>query len=154
MKIVAIGILAGIGFASGQSPQLAPIPIALPKPLYEGTPRNLRIPNLEKPLGNPRPPFLAPAGTTNVARGKPVSSSTADPAVGDLEMVTNGDKSGVDGSFVELGPGVLLRLLRPTVRDAPAPALGPRRLVQGRRRASARLAGNLMARRTPLGRKI
>jgi hypothetical protein len=85
---------------------MAPLPIALPKPLYEGTPRNLKIPNLEKPLGKPRPPFLAPAGTANVARGKPVTSSASDPSVGDLEMITDGEKSGVEGTFVELGPGV------------------------------------------------
>ena len=105
MKIAKIGILAA-GFALAQPPKLEPLPLALPKPLYEGTPRNLNVPNLEKPLGNPRPPFLAPAGTANVARGKPVTSSASDLTLGDLEMITNGDKSGVDGSYVELGPGV------------------------------------------------
>ena len=34
---------------------LEPLPIVLPKPLFEGTPENLRVPNLEKPLGKPRP---------------------------------------------------------------------------------------------------
>ncbi len=96
----------GAAIACAEGPQLEPLPMALPKPLYEGTPRNLRVPNLEKPLGKPRPPFLAPTGTTNVARGKPVTSSTTEPTVGDLEMITNGDKSGLDGSYVELGPGV------------------------------------------------
>lgn len=92
--------------ASAQAPKLEPLPIALPKPLFEGTPVNLKVLNLEKPLGKPRPPFLAPAGTTNVAKGKPVSSSTTDPAVGELEMITDGEKSGTDGTYVELGPGV------------------------------------------------
>lgn len=92
--------------AAAQTAGLQPLPIVLPKPLFEGTPENLKVPNLEKPLGKPRPAFLAPAGTANVARGKPVSSSDSDPAIGDLEMVTDGNKAGADGSYVELKPDV------------------------------------------------
>jgi len=90
----------------GQSLKLEPLPIVLPHPLFEGTPEPPSVPNLEKPLGKPRPPFLAPSGSTNVARGKPVSSSDSEPVVGNLEMITDGTKSGMDGSFVELKPGV------------------------------------------------
>jgi hypothetical protein len=85
--------------------KLVPIPIQLPKPMFEGTPQNLSVPNLQKPLGRPRDPFLAPAGVTNVAKGKKVTSSDSEPVIGDLEQVTDGDKKGADGSFVELGPG-------------------------------------------------
>jgi hypothetical protein len=74
--------------------------------MFEGTPQDIKVPNLETPLGKPRPPFLAPAGTTNVARGKPVASSTLDPTAGDLEQLTDGNKEGKDGSYVELGAGV------------------------------------------------
>jgi hypothetical protein len=93
-------------FAASAFAQLAPLPIALPKPLFEGTPVNLKVPNLEKPLGKPRPPFLAPAGTTNAAKGKPVTGSATNAAVGELEMITDGEKSGADGTYVELGQGV------------------------------------------------
>ena len=34
-----------------------------------------------------------------------VTSSVSDPAIGDLEMITDGDKSGLDGAYVELGSG-------------------------------------------------
>jgi hypothetical protein len=85
--------------------KLVPVPIQLPKPMFEGTPQNLSVPNLQKPLGRPRDPFLAPAGVTNVAKGKKVTSSDMEPVIGDLEQVTDGDKKGADGSFVELGPG-------------------------------------------------
>jgi hypothetical protein len=95
-----------IGAAWAQAPKLEPLPLALPKPLFEGTPPNLKIPHLEKLSGKPRPPFLAPAGTVNAARGKPVTSSVPDPTAGDLEMITDGDKSGLDGTYVELGTGV------------------------------------------------
>jgi hypothetical protein len=47
--------------------KLVPLPIQLPKPMFEGTPQNLSVPNLQKPLGKAREPFLAPAGVTNVA---------------------------------------------------------------------------------------
>jgi hypothetical protein len=83
---------------------LVPIDIKLPKPMFIGTPQNIRVPNLEKPLGRPRPPFLAPAGTKNVAFGKPVVSSDKEPIIGEIEMITDGDREAADGSYVELGP--------------------------------------------------
>jgi hypothetical protein len=108
--LVALGIAAAClfvfsGTLRGQgSEKMVPIPIELPKPMFEGTPQNLAVPNLQKPLGRPRDPFLAPAGVTNVALGKPVTSSDPEPIIGDLEQVTDGDKKGAEGSFVELGP--------------------------------------------------
>ncbi|HVO12325.1 MAG TPA: hypothetical protein VMX54_16400 [Vicinamibacteria bacterium] len=86
--------------------KLVPLPLQLPKPMFEGTPQNLSVPNLQKPLGRPRDPFLAPAGVTNVALKKKVTSSDSEPVIGELDQVTDGDKKGAEGSFVELGPGV------------------------------------------------
>lgn len=91
--------------ASGD-PKLVPVEIELPKPMFVGTPQNLKVENLEKPLGKPRPPFLAPEGTTNVAAGKAISGSDEEPIIGDIEMITDGDKEAADGSYVELGPFV------------------------------------------------
>ena len=84
---------------------LVPLKIKLPKPLFIGTPRSIRTPNLEKITGKKRPPFLAPKGTKNVALKKAVAASDEEPIIGELEMVTDGDKEGADGSFVEFGPG-------------------------------------------------
>ena len=86
--------------------KMVPLDIKLPKPMFVGTPENLRVPNLEKPLGTPRPPFYAPEGTANVASGKPVTSTDDLPIIGEIEMITDGDKEASDGSFVELGPFV------------------------------------------------
>ena len=88
------------------SSKLVSIDIELPKPMFVGTPQDTRVANLEKPSGKPRPPFLAPAGTTNVALGKPVASSDEEPIIGEIEMITDGDKEAADGSYVELGPFV------------------------------------------------
>ena len=85
-------------------PGFAPIKLELPKPMFVGTPQDTKVPNLEKPLGTKRPDFLAPVGTTNVALGKPVTSSDEEPIIGDIEMITDDDKEAADGSYVELGP--------------------------------------------------
>lgn len=83
---------------------LEPIKIELPEAMFVGTPTNLSVPNLEKPLGKPRGPFLAPKGTKNLAAGKSVSSTDEFPIIGELEMITDGEKNADDGYFVELGP--------------------------------------------------
>ncbi|MBM4047688.1 MAG: hypothetical protein FJ279_21495 [Planctomycetes bacterium] len=95
-----------VGLAQAQE-GLKPIEIKLPKPVFIGTPKN--IPpgtTVEKETGKPRPPFMAPEGTTNVAAKKPVTSSCQEPIIGDLELVTDGDKEATDGSYVELPPGL------------------------------------------------
>ncbi|MHC4285137.1 MAG: hypothetical protein ACYSWZ_19535 [Planctomycetota bacterium] len=70
-----------------------PIAIKLPKPMFVGTPQDTKVENLEKPLGKPRPPFE-----------KPVTSTDEEPIIGEIEMITDGDKEAADGSYVELGP--------------------------------------------------
>ncbi len=108
MKLLSVGLLlvqAVVGSSAvAQSMKLEPLPLVLPKPLFEGTPAPTNVPNLEKPLGKPRAPFLAPAGTKNVALGKSVSASDPEPVIGQLEMITDGDKEAAEGSYVKLGP--------------------------------------------------
>jgi len=87
------------------SAEMVAIDIKLPKPMFVGTPQSFRgVANLEKPLGKPRPPFYAPKGTVNISAGKPVSASDEEPIIGEIEMITDGDKEAADGSYVELGP--------------------------------------------------
>jgi hypothetical protein len=81
-----------------------PIQIKLPKPMFVGTPQDTKVDNLEPPRGKPRPPFYAPPDVTNVAFEKPVSSTDEEPIIGEIEMITDGDKEAADGSYVELGP--------------------------------------------------
>jgi hypothetical protein len=47
---------------------------------------------LEPVSSKPRPPFLAPRGTRNVALKKPVTSSDQEPLRGELNRITDGDK--------------------------------------------------------------
>ncbi len=81
------------------------IALEFPKPMFVGTPVKTERRNLEKP--DPLKivtAITAPAGTTNIARNKPITSSDEEPIIGELAMVTDGDKDGADGSYVELGP--------------------------------------------------
>ena len=93
-----------ISTVSSAELKLEPIKLKLPKPMFIGTPQNLNVKNLQKPLGRPRPAFLAPIGTKNLSLGKEVFSSDDFPVIGEIEMITDGDKEASDGSFVELGP--------------------------------------------------
>jgi hypothetical protein len=79
--------------------------LKLPKPMFIGTPTNLKSANLEVVTGKPRAPFYVPKGTTLLSAGKPVTSSDSMPVIGELDMITDGEKSGGDGYFIELGPG-------------------------------------------------
>ncbi|MEP0846123.1 MAG: hypothetical protein HRF50_04785 [Phycisphaerae bacterium] len=105
---VAAALLAAGSAAqeAGKSSDLAEIPLKLPKPAFKGTPKNAPPGlNLEEPRKGPRPPFLAPKGCENVAIGKKVTSSDMEPIIGELKLVTDGDKEAKEGRYVELGPG-------------------------------------------------
>jgi hypothetical protein len=83
--------MASAATAAGESGVKAPagmaaLPLTLPKPMFVGTPQNIKgVKQLEKPLGKPRPPMFAPKGVK-------------------LKMITDGDREAADGSYVELGP--------------------------------------------------
>jgi formylglycine-generating enzyme required for sulfatase activity len=84
--------------------QLAPVETEIPRPIFIGTPRDIRVARVKPVQTMAGPAFLAPVGTKNVALGKPVSASDEEPVIGELALITDGDKEAVAGSFVELGP--------------------------------------------------
>jgi len=108
--LIAAGFMAGIA-ASASAQTATPeqgkeeLKLQLPKPMFVGTPRNINSPNLEKVTGKSRGPFFVPAGTKLLSLEKPVTSSDTQPVIGDVAYLTDGEKSGEDGYFVELGPG-------------------------------------------------
>jgi len=85
--------------------KLAPIKIDLPAPAFRGTPKPQAEPNVEKPLGKPRPDFLAPQGTINLALGKKVTGSDSAPSSGEYDLVTDDDKEATDFGYVKLRSG-------------------------------------------------
>jgi len=91
--------------ATARAEDKVPLKTELPKPMFVGTPVPAKLPNLEPPRQGKRPDFLVPAGTKNLAAGKKVTASDTEPVVGTLDLITDGDKAGDEGSWVELGPG-------------------------------------------------
>jgi len=102
-----LAILLALGSVGAvQAEELVPLKIELPKPLFVGTPRPIKVSNLEPDQAANAGPLMVPAGTALLSLNKPVSSSDTSPVIGELACVTDGDKSGDEGSYVELGPGV------------------------------------------------
>jgi hypothetical protein len=84
---------------------LVPIDLELPAPAFKGTPVPQTEPNVEKPMGKPRPPFLAPEGTVNLALGQRVTASDPVPISGELDLVTDGDKEASDFGYLATRAG-------------------------------------------------
>jgi hypothetical protein len=106
-RTLACSLLLALALAplgAQPAPGKEELKLKLPKPMFIGTPTNLRSPNLEKVTGKSRPPFYVPAGTVLLSLKKKVTSSDSQPVIGELDMITDGEKSGGDGYFVELGP--------------------------------------------------
>ena len=94
---------------SGTSAKLEKVvlKIELPKAMFKGTPVPMNEPNIAKGRaeGQERPVIKIPKGSVNLALKKPVTSNEPLPIVGELEMVTDGDKSGEDGHNVDISFG-------------------------------------------------
>jgi hypothetical protein len=99
---LALAMIGALAYSEGAD-QLE-LKIELPEPYFGGTPLDYFGPNLEEPNYKPRPPFLVPPGTENVAAGKPVTASSKT-QFGDLAMLTDGDKSYKDESLLSLDRG-------------------------------------------------
>jgi hypothetical protein len=85
-------------------PSKEELKLKLPKPMFIGTPTNIRSANLETVTGKSRGPFYVPKGTVLLSAKKKVTSSDMQPVIGELDMITDGEKAGGDGYFIELGP--------------------------------------------------
>lgn len=90
--------------ASGGTVGGVPLTTEFPPELIEGTPKPMNVPNLVQ-APTKAPEFLVPEGTTLLSKGKTVTSSDANPIIGDLTLVTDGDKEAGEGYFVELLDG-------------------------------------------------
>ena len=83
---------------------LTPLKVEFPPPVLTGTPVPAKLGNLEAPNVK-LPPVLVPAGVINLAKGKKVTSSDPAPVIGELSLITDGDKESEEGYFVELDRG-------------------------------------------------
>jgi len=85
--------------------EVRPLPIELPKPAVTGTPRPIKVGNLEPTPTGPRVLPSVPVSARNLALGKSVTTSARDAASGDISYLTDGDKGGEEGFEVELPKG-------------------------------------------------
>ena len=81
------------------------LPLVLPKSVALGTPRPMKINNLEPVSSVPRKLPMVPAAAVNLAKGCNVTSSAREAAAGDFSYLTDGDKGGEEGFEVELPRG-------------------------------------------------
>ena len=103
LKLSIIGVLLAATAAGAED--MVALKTDLPKPLFVSTPVPIKLANLEPARTGKRPNFMVPAGTVNLAKGKKVTASDSNPVMGTLDLITDGDKEGDEGSWVKLGPG-------------------------------------------------
>ena len=106
MMIVATAVTAAALGAAAED--MVPLDTKMPKAMFVGTPVPIKgIPNLEppRPDGVKPAPFMVPAGTANLAKDKKVTASDNEPVMGELSLITDGDKEAEEGCFVELAGG-------------------------------------------------
>ena len=110
---IVIGLVFAFGFAGAfAAPSaiagdgLVEMKIELPNAMFRGTPKEVKSTKLDPSTGKKRKPFMAPEDVMIVSTGKCVTASDDDPVIGELEMITDADKEGAEGSFVEFGQDV------------------------------------------------
>ena len=91
--------------ASGGTVGGVPLVSELPPELIEGTPVAMKVPNLLQ-APNAAPEFLVPEGTELLSAGKTVTASDDLPLIGELDLITDGDKEAGEGYFVEILDGI------------------------------------------------
>lgn len=81
-----------------------PLTTEIPPELIEGTPMPIQVPNLVQ-APKKAPSIEVEEGTELLSAGKPVTSSDDFPIIGELELITDGEKDGGEGYYVELMDG-------------------------------------------------
>ncbi|KAB2642493.1 MAG: hypothetical protein DVB26_02395 [Verrucomicrobia bacterium] len=90
--------------SSGGTVGGVPLAIEYPPELIEGTPKAMTVPNLV-PVPDKEPTFLVPKDAVLLSKGKKVTGSGEEPIIGELKLITDGDKQAGEGYFVELEEG-------------------------------------------------
>lgn len=102
--IIPFALISTLAFAQDKPAASVPLKTTLPPELIEGTPKPMNVPDLVQ-APTSEPVFLVPAGTELLSKGKKVTSSDANPIIGTLDLITDGDKDAGEGYFVELLDG-------------------------------------------------
>ena len=108
MKLALTTSILGISAAFVLSGYAGDVPLKteLPPELIEGTPKPINVPNLEQ-APTKAPEMMVPEGTVLLSKDKKVTSNDDLPIIGDLKLITDGDKLAGEGYYVELKEGVV-----------------------------------------------
>ena len=98
-----VALLAALAVAANAVAE--PLKTDYPKPMFVGTPVPIKLANMEPSHENKEWVFDLPAGSVNLAKGKTVTASDSSPLLGTLDLITDGDKSAEEGSYVEIAGG-------------------------------------------------
>ena len=90
-SLLTLALTAAVLAPLASAQDKVPLKLELPKPLFVGTPRPIKLANLEN-FSHKREDFMVPAGTVLLSAGKPVTSSDEFPVIGELNFITDGDK--------------------------------------------------------------
>lgn len=104
MKKTVIALFAMALSMSTFAEDMKKIELDQPSSQLVGTPAPIKMDNLEGKAATPV--VMVPTDVTNVAKGKEVTSSDDFPLIGELSLVTDGEKEAGEGYFVELMEGV------------------------------------------------
>jgi len=103
--ILLSGIPAVVFADDSSATEKVPLALKLPSPTLRGTPEDLPKGSNIEPISDKAPSFMVPKGVTNIALGKPVTSSVQ-PFTGSLAQITDGRKEPTDDDAVEFKKGV------------------------------------------------
>jgi hypothetical protein len=105
MKKSLLALLLTASLAASTAMAQKPLATAIPPEAIEGTPMSINVPNL---LQAPKvaPSFTVPEGTQLLSGGKLVTSSDDFPILGELPLITDGEKLAGEGYYVELMSGL------------------------------------------------
>ncbi len=103
-SFAVMAFLAPVFAADSSAPDKIPLTLQLPSPTLRGTPEDLPKGSNIEPISDKVTPFLVPKGVTNIALGKPVTSSVP-PFTGTLAQITDGRKEPTDDDAVEFKKG-------------------------------------------------
>lgn len=105
MKLIALStaLLAIIG--SVRAADTISLTTQIPTEVIEGTPMPINVPDLV-PAPKVVPTLSVPAGTVLLSKGKTVTASDDFPVIGELSLITDGEKDGGEGYYVELMDGL------------------------------------------------
>ena len=106
LMMLTLALVAGMAVMAGAQEKVK-LDVKIPSPQFTGTPKDIKSPNLEPARGGkPRDPIFVPAGVKLLSVDKKVTSSDPEPIIGDLTLVTDGDKEHDAATVVELAPKV------------------------------------------------